>query len=64
MMWIAMPNYEVNAEQTNYYTIKVEAKDTEEAFEKACATPVDKWVERQSPDLFVYNDDDDIKEIE
>jgi len=53
-----MPNYEVNAEQTHYYTIKVEAKDTEEAFEKACATPVDKWVERQSPDLYVYRDED------
>jgi len=40
------------------------AKDTEEAFEKACATPVDKWVERQSPDLYVYRDEDDIKEIQ
>jgi hypothetical protein len=59
-----MATYEVRAEKTSYYKITVDAQDREEAFHKACAVDVDKWAELQSPDFYIYEKDDDIREVE
>jgi hypothetical protein len=59
-----MAIYEVRAEKTSYYKITVDAKDKEEAFHKACAVDVEKWEEVQTPDFYIYEKDDDIREAE